>query len=384
MQHRQALDQVGQLAHVARPFVAGQRLQRFGSEAHFATAGAGQLRGDGFHQRRQVLTALAQRGHFDREHVEAVEQILAELALGDAGLQVAVGRGHHAHVAADGLVATDALEAAFLQHAQQLHLHRQAHVADLVEQQGAAFGHFETALARGQCASEGTLFVAEQLAFQQVRRNGAAIDRHERAITARRTLVDRARHHFLAGAGFAQHQHGGVERGHLFDHGAQRGDRRAVAGRSLLLRGTGLVLGIQALEAGAAQQRFHLRMAQRGFQRPDVGFVQAMLLRERSGITVGQQYRRRQAAAAQPVIQRGAGGAVVQAADDHRHPVVLALSAQVEVGCVGHPARVEVHEFQQGNGALRAHGVVVQHQDARFAHDCSSLRPSRIGMTSWM
>ncbi len=384
MQHGQSFDQVGELAHVARPLVAGQCLQGFRGEAHFATAGSRQLCGDGFHQCRQVLATLAQRGYFNREHVEAVEQILTELAFGDAGFQITVGRGHDTHVAADGLVATDALEAAFLQHAQQLHLHRQAHVANFVQQQGAAFGHFEAALARGQCAGEGTLLVTEQLAFQQVGRNGAAVDRHERAITARRTLVDGARHHFLAGAGFAQHQHGGVERGHLFDHGAQRRDRRAVAGRSLLLRRTGLVLGIQALEAGAAQQGFHLRVAQRRLQRPDVGFVQAVLLREGCGITVGQQYRRWQAAAAQPVVECGAGGVVVQAADDHCHPIVLALPAQIEVGRVGDPARVEVHELQQGNGALCTHSVVVQHKDARFAHDCSSLRPSRIGMTSWM
>ncbi len=295
-----------------------------------------------------------------------------------------MGRRHHAHVAADGLVAAHALETALLQHAQQLHLHRQAHVADFIQQQGAALGHFETTLARGQRTGEGALLVAEQFAFQQVRRNGAAVDRHERAIAARRALVDRARHHFLAGTRFTQHQHGGIERGHLFDHGAQCGHRRTVAGRPLILHGTGLMLGIQALEAGAAQKGFHLRVAQRRFKRPDIGFVQAVLLRERRGITIGQQHRRWQAAAAQPVVECGAGGAVVQAADDHRHPVVLALPAQIEVGRVGDPARVEVHEFQQGNGALCAHGVVVQHQDARFAHDRSSLRPSRIGMTSWM
>ncbi|KAG1199101.1 hypothetical protein G6F35_012549 [Rhizopus arrhizus] len=263
-------------------------------------------------------------------------------------------------------------------------LQRMAHVADFVEQQGAALGHFETALARGERTGERALLVAEQFAFQKVGRNGAAVDRHERAVTARRALVDGARHHFLAGTRFAQHQHGGIEGGDLFDHRAQRGNGRAVAGRALVLRGAGLVLGVQALEAGATQQGFHLGVAQRCLQRPDVGLVQAMLQRESSGIAVGQQHRRRQAAAAEPVVQRSAGGAVIQAADDHRHPVVLALAAQVEIGRVGDPARVEVHEFQQGNGALGTHGVVVQYKDARFAHDRSSLRPSSIGMTSWM
>jgi hypothetical protein len=64
------------------------------------------------------------------------------------------------HVAADLLV--DAL----LKHAQQLHLHRQAHVADLVEEQRAAFGELEAALACRDRAGERAFFVTEELRFQ--------------------------------------------------------------------------------------------------------------------------------------------------------------------------------------------------------------------------
>ena len=60
-----------------------------------------------------------------------------------------MGGGDDAHVAADRRVIADALEHALLQHAQQLHLHRQAHVADLVEEQRAALGDLEAALAGG-------------------------------------------------------------------------------------------------------------------------------------------------------------------------------------------------------------------------------------------
>jgi hypothetical protein len=45
------------------------------------------------------------------------------------------------------LVAADALEAALLQHAQQAHLHGGADVADLVEEERAAVGQLEAALA---------------------------------------------------------------------------------------------------------------------------------------------------------------------------------------------------------------------------------------------
>ena len=44
---------------------------------------------------------------------------------------------HHAHVHGDRPVAADALHLAFFQHAQQLGLHDQRHVADLVEEERA-------------------------------------------------------------------------------------------------------------------------------------------------------------------------------------------------------------------------------------------------------
>jgi hypothetical protein len=43
--------------------------------------------------------------------------------------------------------------------------------------QRAALGDLEAPLARGQRAGKGALLVAEQLAFEQLRRNGPAIDR---------------------------------------------------------------------------------------------------------------------------------------------------------------------------------------------------------------
>ena len=82
-------------------------------------------------------------------------------------------------------VAADALEDALLQHAQQLHLHGQAHVADLVEEQRAALGDLEAALARGDGAGERALLVTEQLALEQLGGNGAAVDGDEGTLTAR-------------------------------------------------------------------------------------------------------------------------------------------------------------------------------------------------------
>ena len=65
-------------------------------------------------------------------------------------LEIAMRGGDDAHVAALRHAAADALEDSLLQHPQQLHLHGGIHVADLVEEDRAALGDLEAALARGQ------------------------------------------------------------------------------------------------------------------------------------------------------------------------------------------------------------------------------------------
>ena len=91
------------------------------------------------------LGAVAQGGQVNGHHVEAVVEILAEPAGLDLLLEVAVGGGDEAHVDVDGLDAADALELALLQRAQQLHLHLDRDLADLVEEEGAAVGQLEAA-----------------------------------------------------------------------------------------------------------------------------------------------------------------------------------------------------------------------------------------------
>ena len=63
----------------------------------------------------------------------------------DLLLEIAVRRGDDAHVDLDRLAAADPLELALLQDAQQLDLHVQRELADLVEEQRAAVGQLEPA-----------------------------------------------------------------------------------------------------------------------------------------------------------------------------------------------------------------------------------------------
>ena len=89
---------------------------------------------------------LAQRRHEDREDVQPVVEVLAELAGRDRLFEILVGGGHEPHVGPDGFRAAQPLELALLQDAQQLHLRREVQLADLVEEQRAAFGELEAAL----------------------------------------------------------------------------------------------------------------------------------------------------------------------------------------------------------------------------------------------
>ena len=57
-------------------------------------------------------------------------------------------------------------------------------------------------------ARERAAFVAEQFAFQQVLRDGGAVDRDKRRLGAGAVLVDGAGDQFLARPGFAPDEHG--------------------------------------------------------------------------------------------------------------------------------------------------------------------------------
>ena len=88
-------------------------------------------------------------------------EIFAKSSLPDLIFQIAMGGDDDAHVHGEGLVAANALDFAFFQHAQQFRLHGGGHVADFVEEQGAAMSLLEfSGVARGG-SGERAFFVAE-------------------------------------------------------------------------------------------------------------------------------------------------------------------------------------------------------------------------------
>ena len=89
-------------------------------------------------EQRNVLATLGERRQLQRDDVQAVIEILAELARRLLRFEVAVRRRDDAHVDRKRLRRADRPHLALLEHAQQLHLQRQRHVADLVQEERAA------------------------------------------------------------------------------------------------------------------------------------------------------------------------------------------------------------------------------------------------------
>lgn len=95
---------------------------------------------------------------------------------------------------------THALELPLLEHAEELGLGGERHVADLVEQERAAVGLFEQArLAALAGAGEGAVHVAEQDRLDQLGGHGRTVDGDERLMRPGAAAVDRLGEELLAG-----------------------------------------------------------------------------------------------------------------------------------------------------------------------------------------
>src|SRR5437870_806059 len=199
--HR-ALDDVLELAHVARPVVLGEPFQCFFADRRrLRRRAVTVLREEVLDERRDVLLAFAQRRHVDVDDVESVKEVVAELVLLDLLLEVLVRRAHDADVDLDRKRRPDSLDLAVLEDAQELGLHREAHLGDLVQEDRALVRELEAASTLGLRAGEAPLLVAEELGLEERLGERRAGHLHEGARAAVRVEVKRLGHELLAGAG---------------------------------------------------------------------------------------------------------------------------------------------------------------------------------------
>jgi len=163
-------------------------------------------------QLRHVVAPLAQRRNGDPQHVEAVEEVGAEAAAADVGVQVALSGRDDARAQALGLAAPDPFELPVLEHSQETPLEARGELADLVEEQGAVGGALEAPGAPSDGARKGAPLVPEELALQDRWRERGAVGVHEGPTTARRAVVQDPREQPFPHPRLPEQQHGGSER----------------------------------------------------------------------------------------------------------------------------------------------------------------------------
>src|SRR5439155_22145878 len=139
-----------------------------------------------------------------------MKQIFPKLIFANRIDDVTVGGGDQPHIYLQFLIAADPRERAVLEKTQKFRLQRTAHVANLVQKNGATIGFFDTPVLLPKRASERPLFVAEQFALQQQLGYGGAVDPDIIALSAFAQRVKRSGDQFFSSPAFAQNEDRGV------------------------------------------------------------------------------------------------------------------------------------------------------------------------------
>src|ERR1043165_3468205 len=111
--------------------------------------------------RGNVFNPFAQRRERERYRTDAKIKIVAEPLLTDQLAHVLMRGRDQPHVDLAIAHVADAAKTFLFQHLQELWLDLQIDVADFVEKDRAAMGHFKQSLLRGGRARESALFVTE-------------------------------------------------------------------------------------------------------------------------------------------------------------------------------------------------------------------------------
>ena len=144
-------------------------------------------------------------------------EVFPEIAHFDFVQQVFVGGRDDPHVDGDILVASDPADPVFLQGPQYFGLCRKAHVADFVEEKRSSVGLFEFAFVLFVGRRERPLLVPEKFAFDQLRRNGGAVDFDERLSGPQALFVQPVGDQLLAGSVGSADQYPRIGRSYFFD-----------------------------------------------------------------------------------------------------------------------------------------------------------------------
>ncbi len=169
------------------------------------------------HQQGNVFPPFAQWGNPNREHIQPVEKIGAELLLLHQSTEVSIGGGDQARVRREGARTSQAFELALLQDAQQFGLQLERNLADLVQEDGSAIGQLKAADALRDGAGESAALMSEEFTFQQSGRNGGTVQLDEGTGMPRAEVMQSTGDQLFARPSLAIDKDGGIGGGNGFD-----------------------------------------------------------------------------------------------------------------------------------------------------------------------
>src|SRR5258707_6796670 len=169
-------------------------------------------------QQPDIFSSLPKRRQMNPDNIQSIEEVLAKVLLGDLMLQSLVRRGNNSDVRFDRGVSADPRKFSLLEDSQYFALDCQWHISNFIQEKRTPVTLFESADSLGRSSSERTLFMTEQLAFQQIFRNRRAINRYKGLVAAIAVVVNRSRNQFLAGSALSGNHHGRVTVGNTPDH----------------------------------------------------------------------------------------------------------------------------------------------------------------------
>jgi hypothetical protein len=154
-----------------------------------------------------------------RGDVYPVVEIFPEVVVLDLLLQILVGRGDNPGVHGLLLMTSDPSDLLLLQSSEELDLHGERHLTDLVEKQATLVGLAKKPLLLTDRTGKGPPLVTKELTLEQVFRQGSTVDRKKAVRRAWALIVDGPCDQLLAGPALAFEQHRGVGLGYPFDQG---------------------------------------------------------------------------------------------------------------------------------------------------------------------
>ncbi|CUO31052.1 Uncharacterized protein conserved in bacteria [Flavonifractor plautii] len=204
VEHQPAAHQILELADVTRPGVPLKVLHGLVGEAEPPAL----LGAEAVDEQGNVLRPGPQGRQVEFDGGQAVVEIRPESPPLAHGQQVLVGRGDDPRTQGDDLTTAHPLKLPGLQHPQQLGLHLQIHVPDLVQQDIPVPRQLKLAHPGLGGAGESPLLVAEEFGFQELLWDGGTVDGHIGEGAAPVALgMDAAGDDLLAGAGLPQNEY---------------------------------------------------------------------------------------------------------------------------------------------------------------------------------